>query len=69
MRTARLNFTLPGSMPAFVAAVQIRALTLARNELRFAGTPVPIPVLTEPTTRQKQAFDLIGAATPLTLGK
>jgi hypothetical protein len=27
MRTARLNFTLSGSMPAFVAAVQIRALT------------------------------------------
>jgi hypothetical protein len=42
---------------------------LARNELRFAGTPVPVPVLTEPTPRQKEAFDLIGAAIPLTLRK
>ena len=43
--------------------------TLTRNELRFAGTPVPVPVLTDPTSRQKQAFDLIGAAIPLTLKK
>ncbi len=43
--------------------------TLTRNELRFAGTPAAVPVLAEPTTRQKQAFDLIGAAIPLTLGK
>jgi len=43
--------------------------TLARNELHFAGTPVPVPVLTEPTPRQKEAFDLIGAAIPLTLRK
>src|SRR5438128_4885210 len=33
--------------------------TLTRNELRFAGTPAAIPVLTDPTTRQKEAFDLI----------
>jgi hypothetical protein len=45
--------------------------TLARNELRFAGTsvPVPVPVLTELTSRQKEAFDLIGAAVPVTLRK
>jgi hypothetical protein len=43
--------------------------TLARNELHFAGTPVPVHVLTEPTSRQKEAFDLIGAAIPLTLRK
>jgi hypothetical protein len=43
--------------------------TLARNELHFAGTTAAVPVLTEPTSRQKQAFDLIGAAIPLTLGK
>jgi hypothetical protein len=42
--------------------------TLARNELHFAGTAA-VPVLTEPTPRQKQAFDLIGAAIPLTLRK
>jgi hypothetical protein len=43
--------------------------TLTRNQLRFAGTSAAIPVLAEPTSRQKQAFDLIGAAIPLTLGK
>jgi hypothetical protein len=43
--------------------------TLARNELRFAGTSVPVPVLTELTSRQKEAFDLIGAAVPVTLRK
>jgi hypothetical protein len=43
--------------------------TLTRNELRFAGTPAAVPVLTDPTSRQKQAFDLIGAAIPLTLKK
>jgi hypothetical protein len=43
--------------------------TLTRNELRFAGTPAAVPVLTGPTSRQKEAFDLIGAAIPLTLKK
>jgi hypothetical protein len=43
--------------------------TLTRNELRFAGTPAAVPVLTEPTSRQQEAFDLIGAAIPLTLKK
>jgi hypothetical protein len=43
--------------------------TLARNELRFHGTPATVPVLTDPTTRQQEAFDLIGAAIPLTLKK
>jgi hypothetical protein len=43
--------------------------TLARNELRFAGTPATVPVLTDPTSRQQEAFDLIGAAIPLTLKK
>jgi hypothetical protein len=43
--------------------------TLTRNELRFAGTPATVPVLTEPTSEQRQAFDLIGAAIPLTLRK
>jgi len=43
--------------------------TLTRNELRFSGTPVAVPVLTDPTSRQKQAFDLIEAAIPLTLKK
>jgi hypothetical protein len=43
--------------------------TLTRNELRFAGTPAPVPVLTEPTSEQRQAFELIDAAIPLTLRK
>ena len=43
--------------------------TLTRNELRFAGTPAAVPVLTDPTSRQQEAFDLIGAAIPLTLKK
>ena len=43
--------------------------TLSRNELRFAGTPATVPVLTEPTSEQRQAFELIGAAIPLTLHK
>ncbi|HEX8005006.1 MAG TPA: IS1634 family transposase [Trebonia sp.] len=43
--------------------------TLTRNELRFAGTPATVPVLAEPTSQQRQAFDLIEAAIPLTLRK
>ncbi len=43
--------------------------TLTRNQLQFAGTPAEIPVLTEPTSEQRQAFDLIGAPIPLTLPK
>jgi transposase len=43
--------------------------TLARNELRFPGAPAAVPVLTEPTSEQRQAFELIGATIPLTLSK
>jgi hypothetical protein len=41
--------------------------TLTRNEVRFAGTQVTVPMLTEPTSTQRQAFTLIGAVIPLTL--
>ncbi len=41
--------------------------TLTRNQVRFGGTGTEIPVLAEPTSRQRQAFDLIGAAIPLAL--
>jgi hypothetical protein len=41
--------------------------TLTRNELRFAGTPATVPVLAEPTSEQRQAFELIAAPIPLTL--
>ena len=40
-----------------------------RLVLRFPGTPATVPVLTEPTSQQRQAFELIGAAIPLTLRK
>ena len=43
--------------------------TLTRNQVRFAGAPAAVPVLTEPTSEQRQAFELIGAAIPLTLRK
>ncbi len=41
--------------------------TLTRNQVRFPGTPATVPVLSEPTSEQRQAFDLIGAPIPLAL--
>ncbi len=41
--------------------------TLTRNQVRFAGTEVTVPMLAEPTSAQRQAFELLGAAIPLTL--
>jgi hypothetical protein len=41
--------------------------TLTRNQVRFAGAPATVPVLTEPTSEQRQAFDLIAAPIPVTL--
>jgi hypothetical protein len=41
--------------------------TLTRNQVRFAGTSITVPMLTEPTSTQRQAFDLIGIPIPLTL--
>jgi hypothetical protein len=41
--------------------------TLTRNQVRFTGTQVTLPMLTEPTSTQRQAFELLGAAIPLTL--
>ena len=41
--------------------------TLTRNELRFAGTTALVPVTAQPTARQREAFELIGADIPLTL--
>ncbi len=41
--------------------------TLTRNEVRFAGTTATVPMLAEPTSTQRQAFDLIDTAIPLTL--
>ena len=41
--------------------------TLTRNQVRYAGTQVTIAMLTEPTSAQRQAFELIGVPIPLTL--
>ncbi len=41
--------------------------TLTRNQVRFAGAPATVPMLAEPTSAQRDAFDLIGAPIPLTL--
>ena len=41
--------------------------TLTRNQVRYTGTDVTIAMLTEPTSTQRQAFELIGAPIPLTL--
>ena len=41
--------------------------TLPRNQVRFAGAPATVPMLTEPTKDQREAFNLIGAPIPLTL--
>jgi hypothetical protein len=40
---------------------------MTRNQVQFTGTRVTVPVLAEPTSTQRQAFDLIGAPIPLTL--
>jgi hypothetical protein len=41
--------------------------TLTRNQVRFAGTAIAAPMLAEPAPTQRQAFELIGTAIPLTL--
>jgi hypothetical protein len=41
--------------------------TLTRNQVRFAGTQADIPMLAEPTSAQREAFDLIGVPVPLIL--
>jgi hypothetical protein len=41
--------------------------TLTRNQVRFAGTTATVPMLAEPTSQQREAFQLIGAAIPLAL--
>ena len=41
--------------------------TLTRNQVRYTGTQVTIPMLAEPTSTQRQAFELLGATIPLTL--
>ena len=41
--------------------------TLTRNQVQYTGTQVTIPMLAEPTSTQRQAFELLSAPIPLTL--
>jgi hypothetical protein len=41
--------------------------TLTRNQVRIAGATADVPMLTEPTSAQREAFDLAGVPIPLTL--
>ena len=41
--------------------------TLTHNQVRFAGATAAVPMLAEPTSTQREAFDLVGAPIPLTL--
>jgi Transposase DDE domain len=41
--------------------------TLTRNQVRFAGAQATVPMLTEPTSTQREAFRLLSAPIPLTL--
>jgi len=41
--------------------------TLTRNQVRYTGTQITIAMLAEPTSIQRQAFEFLGAAIPLTL--
>jgi hypothetical protein len=41
--------------------------TLTRNQVRFAGATTTVPVLADPTSAQREAFQLIGATIPLSL--
>jgi hypothetical protein len=41
--------------------------TLTRNQVRFAGATATVPMLAEPTSAQREAFQLIGAPIPLTM--
>jgi hypothetical protein len=41
--------------------------TLTRNQVRFPGAQATVPMLTEATPRQREAFQLIGTTIPLTL--
>jgi hypothetical protein len=41
--------------------------TLTRNQVRFTGTQTTVPMLTEPTSTQREAFRLLATPIPLTL--
>ena len=61
----------PGADPVpalpCIAGLLEHLATLPRNQVRFAGATTDVPMLTEPTSTQREAFDLIGVPIPLTL--
>ena len=59
--------TRPGSPTAASAACWSTWPPRTRNQVRYTGTQVTIAMLTEPTSTQRQAFELIGVPIPLTL--
>ncbi len=59
--------TQPGQPYRSFRSLLKHLATLTRNQVRFAGTEVTVPMLAEPTSAQRQAFELLGAAIPLTL--
>jgi hypothetical protein len=40
---------------------------LTRNQVRFAGAQATVPMLTEPTSTQREVFHLLGTPIPLTI--
>ena len=59
--------TRPGSPYRSFRGLLEHLATLTRNQVRFAGTTATVPMLAEPTSTQRQAFELIDTAIPLTL--
>ena len=58
----------PAGQPyrSFRALLQHLA-TSTRNQVRYTGTQATISMLTEPTSAQRQAFELLGVPIPLSL--
>ena len=65
LRPARPRPVQP--LHAASAALLEHLATLTRNQVRYTGTDVTLAMLAEPTSTQRQAFELIGAPIPLTL--
>ena len=59
--------TRPGAPTAASAGYFAHLATLTRNQVRLTGAHATVPILAEPTSAQREAFDLIGAPIPPTL--
>jgi hypothetical protein len=54
-------------LPADFRGLLEHLATLTRSQVRFTGTRAEVPMLAEPTSAQREAFTLVGAAIPLSL--